>query len=74
MKKFSSHALMDLPAFIEDLGDAEAAKLFGVKERTAASWRRQERKPRPTQIPKIIKASKGTLSYETIYGAKTKAA
>lgn len=59
---------MDLKGFIEQLGDAKAAKLFGVKQRTAAAWRRGERTPRPKQVQKIIKASGGELSYEAIYG------
>lgn len=59
---------MDLEGFIQQLGDDKAAKLFGVKPRTAASWRRGERSPRPKQVQKIIKASNGQLSYESIYG------
>jgi len=39
----------NLPVFIETVGDAEAARLFGVAERTAASWRRRERYPRAPQ-------------------------
>lgn len=58
---------MDLSTYIEQIGDERAAKLFDVSVRTAASWRRRERKPRPKQVPKIIKATKGELSYESIY-------
>lgn len=60
---------MDLKRFIEKVGDEKAAKLFGVKTRTAASWRRGERIPRPKQVKKILKAAGGDLSYESIYGA-----
>jgi len=63
---------MDLSSYIEQLGDEEAAKRFGVKKRTVASWRRRERKPRPKQVPKIIKAAKGELSYEGIYSPTAK--
>ena len=64
---------VNLKGFIERVGDTKAAKLFGVKTRTAAAWRRGERQPRPKQVKKIIKASGGELSYETIYGTQVTA-
>lgn len=60
---------MNLSQYIEKIGDEEAAKRFRVKKRTAASWRRGERKPLPDKMKEIIKASKGELSsYESAYG------
>jgi DNA-binding transcriptional regulator YdaS (Cro superfamily) len=58
---------MELSAFIEEVGDEKAAKLFGVKVRTAASWRRRERIPRPKQVPNIVRASKGKVTLEGVY-------
>jgi len=58
---------MDLTAFIAEVGDERAAKLFGVTVRTAASWRRRERLPRPKQVPNIVKASKGKVTIEGVY-------
>lgn len=53
---------MDLQTFIEARTDAEAATLFGVKERTTASWRRGERWPRPATWPLIIDKTGGKVS------------
>lgn len=60
---------MDLPAYIEQLGDEEAAKRFNVPIRTVASWRRGERKPRPKQAEKIISDSGGKVTFEGIYAS-----
>jgi hypothetical protein len=57
-----------LPEFIEDVGTKEAARLFKVKERTAASWKRRERYPRPAKAPEIIAATRGVVDYRGIYG------
>lgn len=59
---------MKLTTYIEQIGDAEAAKRFGVKLRTVQSWRRGERRPRPTQIPAIIEGSDGKVTVSGIYG------
>lgn len=58
---------MDLPTFIEAIGDEEAARLFDVKERTAASWRRGERWPRPEKARHIETVTKGRVSFSEIY-------
>jgi len=62
----------NLPVFIETVGDAEAARLFGVAERTAASWRRRERYPRAPQAQIIVQITKnhscGPVDYSGIYG------
>lgn len=57
---------MNLKDFISSVGDAKAARLFGVEERTAASWRRGERTPRPKHVERIVK--KSPVTYEGIYG------
>jgi DNA-binding transcriptional regulator YdaS (Cro superfamily) len=65
---------MRLNKYIEAIGDAAAAELFGVKERTAASWRRGERRPRPEQAAVIVEASRGKVSYAEIYAPDAEAA
>lgn len=58
---------MNLPSFIEQVGDEKAAKLFRVKIRTAKSWRLKERRPKDKHAEKVIKGSNGMLDYESIY-------
>lgn len=57
-----------LPEFIESVGDDEAARLFGIKRRTAESWRRRERYPKVASAPRIIEATRGRVDYAGIYG------
>lgn len=59
--------MMNLTAYIEQIGDEAAAKLFSEKLRTVKAWRRRERKPRPKCVPKLIERSAGVLTYENIY-------
>jgi hypothetical protein len=56
-----------LPEFIAELGDSEAARLFGVPERTVQSWRRRERFPRPAMASRIIDVAGGRLNMGGIY-------
>jgi hypothetical protein len=58
---------MKLHEFIEQVGDESAAIIFGVKVRTAKSWRLQDRTPRPTQAREIVKITKGKVSLEEIF-------
>ena len=58
---------MSLSAYIEKIGDAKAAKLFGVKIRTVASWRRGERIPQPKRAAIIVRASRGVITLEDIF-------
>lgn len=67
-------APMLLKEFIEQTGDAVSAELFGVKERTTASWRRGERMPRHKQAELIVKATDGVVSYAECFGQTSKAA
>lgn len=57
-----------LPQFIADIGDAQAAALFDVKERTAMAWRLRERYPRPEKANEIVEKTEGEVSFEGIYG------
>lgn len=63
---------MDLPTYIEAHGDTESARLFGVKERTVASWRRGERWPHPNKAREIETATKGRVSFSEIFSTPRK--
>lgn len=58
---------MELKTYIEQVGDAKAAKLFGVKTRTVMSWRLGDRTPRPKQAKVIV--AKSPVTMNGIYGA-----
>lgn len=58
---------MDLPTYIQALGDEEAAKLFGVKERTAQAWRYGYRRPRPKKALEVEKLTRGKVTFSEIY-------
>ena len=65
------HRAMKLSEFIQTIGDAEAAKLFGVKPRTIGSWRRHERLPRSRRAKAIVDATRhhpaGSVDFDGIY-------
>lgn len=63
---------MNLVEFLTTIGDAEAARLFGVKVRTVQSWRLRDRIPRPQQAAIIV--SKSPVTYEGIYGSSSEVA
>lgn len=58
---------MELKKYIEKHGDDKCAEIFNVKPRTAASWRRGERFPRPEQANFIVKATNGEVTLNGIY-------
>ncbi len=60
---------MDLKTYLKQVGDSEAARLFGVKPRTILSWRLGERHPRPLHAARIVEITQGKVSYEGIYAA-----
>ena len=61
---------MDLPAYIEQIGDRAAAKLFDTELRTVQSWRRRERTPRKNKAKLIVEIS--PVTYEGIYAGNGK--
>jgi hypothetical protein len=63
MKKYT------LTEYISYYGDRHAANLFGVSPRTAASWRRKERVPKPATASRIVIITDGAVSYDGIYGS-----
>jgi hypothetical protein len=65
-------SITTLSEFIASLGDAVFADRYGTKERTAASWRRGERFPRPEQARTLIENSLGELTMDMIYRAPPK--
>lgn len=58
---------MSLTEFIREKGDAAVAEMVGVTARTAADWRRQQRKPHPKYIPALLAAGRGSLTLESLY-------
>jgi transcriptional regulator with XRE-family HTH domain len=58
---------MTLSQYIKNIGDAQCAKLFGVKERTVASWRRGENYPRANKAREIVVLTKGAVSLDGIF-------
>lgn len=60
--------LMTLAEFIRERGDRCCAQLFGVKERTVASWRRGENLPRATKAREIVGLT--SLQMSDIYGGR----
>jgi hypothetical protein len=58
---------MRLPEYIKQLGDRKFAKLVKVTPRTAASWRRMERRPKAEKAQEIVEKTPVTM--EGIYGA-----
>ena len=59
-----------LPEYICEVGDREAARLFGVSVRAVESWRRGERVPRPETAARIVKATKGRVDYSGCYATR----
>lgn len=58
---------MDLSAYIDEVGIANAARQFGVKYRTAASWRARERFPRRKKALEIESVTKKRVTVSEIY-------
>jgi hypothetical protein len=59
---------MNLVLYIQEVGDNQAAKEFGVKPRTTASWRRRERYPKRPKALEIARIK--NWSIEQIYGSQ----
>ncbi len=59
---------MTLADYISAMGDATAAKVLGISERAAKSYRLRTRRPRPAKAQEIIRRSRGKLTLESIYG------
>lgn len=59
---------MDLREYIAAMGDATAAKVLGISERAAKSYRLGKRRPRPAKANLMVKRSKGKLTLQAIYG------
>lgn len=57
---------MRLPDYIKEVGLDKFSKRVGVKKRTALSWQRMERRPRPAVAQRIIERTPVTM--EGIYG------
>lgn len=58
---------MNLSLYISLVGDEAAAEMFGIRARTAMSYRLGERKPRPEVAQKIIDKTNGKVDWQGIY-------
>jgi len=61
---------MNLSDYIAQIGDSAAARLFGIPERTAKSYRNGERLPRPGKALQIIDATGGKVDWAGIYAPR----
>lgn len=60
---------MSLSAFIKTIGNTAAARLFGVSEGTAKSWRYGYRKPATDRAQEIVRLTEGRVTWEGIYAS-----
>lgn len=58
-----------LSAYIDILGQKNAAQLFKCSEAACKSWRYGYRQPSIAQAKKIILETDGKFNYESIYGS-----
>jgi len=56
-----------LEQYILKYGDSAASQNLAITERSAAAYRRGERRPRPKDIPKLINLSRGELSFASFF-------
>lgn len=61
---------MNLSDYIATIGDKAAARLFGIPERVAKSYRLGERAPRRDRAQKIIDATSGKVDWAGIYASQ----
>lgn len=60
---------MDFFDWVRSVGGvAKAAKIAKVSERVMATWYYSERIPKPEAAKELIRATKGALCFNTIYG------
>jgi len=57
-----------LPEWVGEVGDSEVARLCGVSQRCAQSWRLRDRLPSPGHAVTIIRVSGGLVDWPGIYG------
>lgn len=60
-------AHMTLSEYIIQLGTVKAAKVLGITERAARSYRYLDRRPRPDIAMQIVRKSKGAVTMQEIY-------
>jgi hypothetical protein len=58
---------MTLESYVERIGPARFAELISVSESTVYAWASLEKCPRPDAAWKIIIASNGLLTFDSIY-------
>lgn len=55
-----------LRTWLEETGMDEGARLFKVDISTVRNWRAGRAVPRPPELAKIVKLSRGAVSYEEV--------
>lgn len=65
---------MKLSDYIKAKGIPEAAKLFGISEAAAKSYRYEWRTPRPEVAMRIVAATGGEVTLAEIFGASNQEA
>jgi hypothetical protein len=53
--------------YLSHLGDLKASESLAISERSAQAYRLGERRPRPRDIEKIMRAANGSLSYACFF-------
>tara|TARA_B100001063_G_C16518214_1_gene430319 strand:+ start:373 stop:570 length:198 start_codon:yes stop_codon:yes gene_type:complete len=59
---------MELKDYIKFVGQKKAAVIFDCSEASCKSWRYGYKQPTINQAKKIITATHGLLTYDSIYG------
>ncbi len=58
---------MNLSEYISLIGDKAASELFGIEQRTAASYRLGQRQPRPEVARTIVAVTNGKVTWPEVY-------
>lgn len=58
---------MDLPSYIEQAGNVEAAKILKASYSAVVAWRKRVRTPRPAKARDIERRTKGLVTVAEIY-------
>src|SRR5689334_653603 len=67
-------AIMDLPAYIEEIGNGAAAREFRASYSAVVAWRKGKRTPRPAKARYIERRTAGRVTVAEIYGGKASVA
>lgn len=57
---------MTLKDWLDEIGHVDAARIFKVDISTVRSWRVGRTKPRALELKRLVKYSKGAVTYEQV--------